>query len=54
MDGIKKTYVFPTIDIQYIISIIENLDGTIETETEKLLNTFKENKDNYIKTKSIK
>lgn len=54
VDGIKKTYVFPTIDIIDIISIIENLDETIETETEKLLNTFKENKDNYIKTKSIK
>ena len=54
MDGIKKTYVFPTIDTQYTISIIENLDGTIETETEKLLNTFKENIDNYIKMKSIK
>lgn len=54
IDGIKKQYIFPTIDIQYIISIIENLDGTIETETEKLLNTFKENIDNYIKMKSIK
>ena len=53
-DGIKKQYIFPTIDIQYIISIIENLDITIEVETEKLLNTFKENIDNYIKTKSIK
>ena len=54
IDGIKKQYIFPKIDIQYLISIIENLDGTIETETEKLLNTFKENKDDYIKTKSIK
>ena len=55
-NGIKKTYVFPTIDIIDIRFIIAFSNEAVETEieTEKLLNTFRENTDDYIKTKSIK